>query len=203
MENVHDNDLLVGVIATAEALTTVGDLKHSAMSDSNELQHHGVKGMKWGVRRARNEAKTMRKMALRTDDDNVRKQLSDKAEKRAEEAAAMERELVKLKRAKQIRRGVTATAIALAAVGGYAMYRKDEAARAEAAAVKKKARQESFAKMKDKVKSNIAARRDRRSAKPDPTYGKVLPIWGKTLPLVRNKAAKGASIVSDLINTKP
>lgn len=203
MNDVHENELRAGVVATADALAAIGNLSHSGLSESTELYHHGVKGMKWGVRKARNEVKTIRKMALRTHDDNVRKQLNDSADKRSAEADAMERELAIAQRNKRIKQGVAAVGIALAAVGAYKIHQKGEAQRM-ADALKRKterknAKEQSWLRKHEAKLANMQAKRDKNNE----VWGSVGDDrWNSFGSAFSKKASRGASIVKNLLSAK-
>lgn len=159
------------------------------MNHSDELQHHGVKGMKWGVRRARREARTIRKMALRANDDNVRKQLNDSADKRYLEADQMERDYQSLKRARQIRMGVVAASVALAAVAAYKIGKGGSL-------------KDLGDKVKDKAKPVKDAIKEKRARK-DEVWGKVGDDrWNSFGSGFAKKASRGASIVNRLLSSK-
>lgn len=56
------------------------------MYNENELQHHGVKGMKWGVRKARNKERIARNAAAKAVTSQRKKEFLSVAEKHRKEA---------------------------------------------------------------------------------------------------------------------
>ena len=97
--------------------------------DNNELKHHGVPGMKWGVRRYRQKARAAYSASSRTFGEKRRQKVMDNARKYDEIADQLElgneqvrdeiRSINKQRLKRTAKIGAAAAAGCLAVYGGY------------------------------------------------------------------------------------
>lgn len=161
-----------------------------------QLQHHGVKGMKWGVRKARKESNMLRKMALRSTDPDTMKQLNDRATQKSTEADRLEKQAKQAALKRKVAVGLAATTAALAAI---AMYRMGEDKRRDAQAKKLNER------IKKKTAKELAwlAKKESRTKTNDSVWGTVGDArWNSFGSQFSQKASRGASIVTNLLASK-
>lgn len=145
-----------------------------------QLQHQGVKGMKWGVRKSRKESSMLRKMALRSTDPDTMRQLNDRATQKSAEADRLEKQAKKAALKRKVAVGLAATTAALAVL---AAHRVGTARRRDTQA----------------KKSNIHW----RAKTNDTVWGTVGDArWSSFGSQFSRQASRGASIVTKLLASK-
>lgn len=187
------------------------------LETNDELQHHGVKGMKWGVRRSKKEVNNLRKMASRANDESTARQLNAAADKKASELSEQERELAKAQRARQLKKGAAAVATALALVGaayvGKKMHDQNKATRLaekdllrerrDAAKKAKKAAKldKVLERAAEKVKSRVISSTSQTTSRTTSSSSSSTSVSTTSSGSIAKKASVGASIVAGLLSS--
>ena len=84
---------------------------------SNELEHYGVLGMKWGVHKARSEARSYLRKASKAQSEDEKRDWEDKASRKLDEVDLLKADIKEIQADRRTKRARVLVTGAIAAIG--------------------------------------------------------------------------------------